>query len=388
MALLSLIDRITSELDTHNFSLGIFIDLSKAFDTLDHTILLNKLAHYGIRGMVNDWFCSYLSNRQQFVNIGSVLSNKRTIKCGVPQGSILGPLLFIIYVNDIVNVTKLANLILYADDTNMFLTNSDLNTLIQNASTELAKLSVWFAANKLSLNIKKTNFILFRTRNKKINFIPEIKINNVAITQVTCTKFLGVLINDTLTWSDHIRTVLNKVSKSTGVIRRVSYKLPVATLKTLYSTLVHPYFEYCNIVWASDYTSYLDKVMISQRKVLRIVNKLKWNACTNFLFVRDSLLNVCDINKFQTGCFVYQALNGLLPRHFAHLFTLNYQIHSHYTRHCDDLYVLGHQTHLRSTSICIHGVKIWNTIDSVLRNSHTFSLFKKHFKHALISQSV
>jgi hypothetical protein len=206
MALLSLIDKITNELDTRNFSLGIFIDLSKAFDTLDHNILLNKLVHYGIRGVANDWFRSYLSDRLQFVSIGSASSNKRIIKCGVPQGSILGPLLFITYINDIVNVTNLASLILYADDTNMFLTNSDIDELARNANTELAKLSKWFTANRLSFNIKKTNFILFRTKNKKISFIPEIKVDNVAVTQVSCTKFLGVLINDTLTWNDHIRT--------------------------------------------------------------------------------------------------------------------------------------------------------------------------------------
>ena len=388
LALLSLIDTITNELDAHKFSLGIFIDLSKAFDTLDHNILLSKLAHYGIRGIINDWFHSYLSDRLQFVSIGSSLSSKRVIKCGVPQGSILGPLLFIIYINDIINVTKLATLILYADDTNMFLTHSDLDVLIQNANNELAKLSKWFAANKLSLNIKKTNFILFRTRNKKINCRPEIKVDNVAVTQVTCTKFLGVLINETLTWNDHIRSVLNKVSKSTGVIRRVSHKLPVSILMNLYSTLVHPYFEYCNIIWASDYTSHVDKVMISQRKVLRAVHRLSWTACTKFLFAKYSLLNIIEINKLQTGCFVYKALNGLLPHYFSYLFTSNCQIHVHDTRHSEDLHILGHRTHLRSTSIRICGVKIWNSIDAVIRNSHTFNLFKKHLKHYLIFQSV
>jgi hypothetical protein len=125
MALLNLIEKITSELDTQNFSLGIFIDLSKAFDTLDRNILLNKLAHYGIRGVVNDWYHIYLSDQLQFVSIGSASSNKCIIKCGVPQRLILGLLLFIIYINDIVNATKLnasklASLILYVDDTNMF----------------------------------------------------------------------------------------------------------------------------------------------------------------------------------------------------------------------------------------------------------------------------
>ena len=127
----------------------------------------SKLNHYGIRGTANKWFYSYLEKRKQFVTIDSVSSDAKIIKCGVPQGSILGPLLFILYLNDIMNLSQLDNLILFADDTNMFISDNDLTSLIFKANDELSKLSLWFRVNRLSLNVKKTNFILFRTKNKR-----------------------------------------------------------------------------------------------------------------------------------------------------------------------------------------------------------------------------
>ena len=165
MALLNLVDQITNELDNKQFLFGIFIDLSKAFDTLDHEILISKLNHYSFRGTANKWFYSYLEKSKQFVTVDSVSSDTIIIKCGVPQGSILGPLLYILYANDIMNVSQLVNLILFANDTNMFISDNDLTSLIVKANDEL---SLWFRVNRLSLNVKKTNFILFRTMNDGI----------------------------------------------------------------------------------------------------------------------------------------------------------------------------------------------------------------------------
>ena len=144
MALLNLVDQITNELDNKQFSFGICIDLSKAFDTLDHEILISKLNHYGITGTANKWFYSYLEKRKQFVTIDSVSSDTRIIKCGVLQDSILGPLLFILYVNDIINVSQFVNLILFVDDTNMSISDNDLTSLFVKANDELSKLSLWF----------------------------------------------------------------------------------------------------------------------------------------------------------------------------------------------------------------------------------------------------
>ena len=164
MALLDICDQITHQLDSKAFSLGIFIDLSKAFDTIDHNILIAKLENYGVRGIALNWYKSYLTNRKQCVEIDGNTSTLKSITCGVPQGSILGPLLFLIYINDIVHVSPLMKFILFADDTNLLLHDKNLPNLILKANTEIQKISDWLKVNKLSLNIKNSlHIISFQT---------------------------------------------------------------------------------------------------------------------------------------------------------------------------------------------------------------------------------
>jgi len=161
MAVLEMTDKINEATENNQFSIGVFVDLSKAFDTLNHNILLNKLYYYGIRGVSYEWFKSYLSNRYQYVHFNGYSSSRLPITCGVPQGSILGPLLFLIYINDICHVAKKSHLILFADDTNIFVADHNLNNLICNINYELQLISEWFQVNKLSLNVNKTNFVFF-----------------------------------------------------------------------------------------------------------------------------------------------------------------------------------------------------------------------------------
>ena len=160
-ALLELSDKIAEAIDRKKFMIGIFVDLSKAFDTLNHNILLQKLISYGIRGSVNDWFRSYLEDREQFVLLNDVSSNKRKITTGVPQGSILGPLLFLVYINDICKSSDLLRFILYADDTNIFYSCESVDQLCDVVNRELQGVVQWFKANRLSVNLKKTNFVIF-----------------------------------------------------------------------------------------------------------------------------------------------------------------------------------------------------------------------------------
>jgi len=194
LALIDLYEKVSLALDRKEHAVGIFLDLSKAFDTVDHNILLDKLEHYGIRGVALDWVRSYLSNRLQFVQFKGQCSSPQSICCGVPQGSILGPLFFLLYINDLNNVLMVVELILYPYDTNLFISHKDPVYLAASLNSELNKLSAWFKANKLSLNLKKTNFILFEPRQKKYHFPMQISVNEQRIEQVKGTVFLGVVL--------------------------------------------------------------------------------------------------------------------------------------------------------------------------------------------------
>ena len=157
-----LVEQISSAIDSKRCCAGVFIDLKKAFDTVDHDLLVTKLSEYGIRGISNKWIQNYLTHRKQYVNIYDHSSDSLDITCGVPQGSVLGPTLFIIYINDICNVSDVVNCVLFADDTNIFCSKSNLAELQATLNSELDKFYVWFAVNKLSQNLIKTNYILFR----------------------------------------------------------------------------------------------------------------------------------------------------------------------------------------------------------------------------------
>mgnify|MGYP003438910792 FL=1 len=160
---------------------------------------------------------------------------------------------------------------MFADDTNLFFSGNDLNTLNSTVNQELSLLSKWLKVNKLSQNIKKTNYMLFRTRNKKIDTDLNISIDGIKLHPATKTKFLGVIINSTLTWNDHIAMIKSKISKNIGIISRIRFLVPRAVLMSLYHALVEPYLQYCNLIWAARRTSVLNQLYLCQKKLLRII---------------------------------------------------------------------------------------------------------------------
>ena len=217
LAAVELVDRIRLYLDKGQIPLSVFLDLSKAFDTLDHSILLTKLNFYGFAGSALMWFRSYLSNRQQFVDFDGTVSDVCTLSTVVPQGSILGPLLFIIYMNDIHIASKQFNFILYADDTNMIspmcsfssqisLQSISMVQLSHNINVELNNIHEWLSINKLSLNVKKTKFMIFHYRQRNIDdLIFDFQINSETIERVTEFNFLGLTLDENLNWNAHIQ---------------------------------------------------------------------------------------------------------------------------------------------------------------------------------------
>ena len=216
-AILELIDQLGQSFEENKFTLGVFIDLSKAFDTvIDHSILLNKLRIYGVKNSNLKWFESYLDKRKQFVGYQQNQTKINYVTCGGAQGSILGPLLFIIYVNDLKNASNLLDPIMFADDTNLFYSHKNIKTLFETMNQELGKLNTWFQANKLSLNTGKTKYTFFHklSKNEDIPLVlPALSINAVTIKREKSIKSLGVLIDENITWKDHIQTIENKISK-------------------------------------------------------------------------------------------------------------------------------------------------------------------------------
>ena len=288
-------------------ALGIFIDLSKAFDCLTHDILLQKLSKYGIRGCELNWFESYLKDRKQYVEFEGVKSGTTLITTGVPQGSILGPLLFLLYVNDLVNASELFSYILYADDTTLFLSDNDHESLIFKANREVEKIAVWFQANKLLMNTSKTKFMVFSpkgTRQPNVNCT--LQINGASIPQVNHTNFLGLTIDHKLNWDQHINAISRKISRGIGILSRLKSFLPTYTLQMLYNTLILPHFNYCCLVWGRATQNRLQKVITLQKRAIRICTKAQPREQSEPLFRMLDTLPLTKLVSFKTGLFMYK----------------------------------------------------------------------------------
>ena len=386
MPLMNIYEKISNAFENNEYSIGIFFDLAKAFDTVNHDILLQKLANYGIRGTQLAWFNSYLDNRLQCVSCNGALSGLRRVKYGVPQGSNLGPILFLIYINDLPNISPILSFILFADDTNVFYSHKSYHTLVQTINSELISIAEWFCANRLSLNLEKTNYILFRSHKKMCppSDSLQLSINGTFISQVNSAKFLGVHIDQHLTWNDHIKNISAKIAKNVGILKRVSYILPSSIRAKLYYSLIYPYLSYCNFVWASTYESRLHKLVLLQKRGVRVVAGASSIAHTSPLFLEFNLLKFHQIKTFQTGIFMYRFAHNLLPPNFTGYFQQGADIHSHLTR-SSKLYraIYAHSNSLRF-SIKFTGPSVWSSIPLTIQQVPNLQRFKKLFRAYLI----
>ena len=364
-------------------TLAVFCDLSKAFDTLDHEILLYKLNKYGIRGPALRLLQSYLCNRSMYVRNGQELSTVHNIPTfGVPQGSILGPLLFNIYVNDLNEALKHSKYLLYADDTTIYITGTDIKSMYSVMNDDLNNLSNWFRANKLALNIRKTKYILFSV--KILYNRLTLSINNTCINRVDNLKFLGIHIDSELKWNVHTNYVGKRVAGGLYALNCTKHMLQSTHLRSIYFALVHSHLNYGCLLWGNTSKTFLHKLKVLQRKAIRVICHAQYNAPATPLFTDMKILQFEDLYHVHIGQFMFKLKNETVPLPLINVIKRNHDNHMYNTRQKDDFiipkcfYDVVHKSFLSS------GPLLWSSIPHDLKSScvqyKTFSKkLKEHF---------
>ena len=299
-----------------------------------------------------------------------------------PQGSILGPLLFLIYMNDLCNTSEVFKYILFADDTSIFMSHKDPHALQHIVNIELTKISQWLYMNKLSVNTSKTNFMIFTNRNIDVNNL-NINLAGSKIKHESSLKFLGITIDHKLTWKDHINVTCNRISKNIGILFRLK-SLPTVILKMIYNAIIAPFFDYGLSVWGNAAITHLDRLFKLQKRAIRIINHSSFLAQTAPIFYTQNILTLYDRYKYLLGTLMFLWHRKLLPDSLLNYFTLNCNIHSYSTRNAANFHLPKVRTSLYYKSVIYQGPLTWNSIPDNICNAASFNIFKRKLKNHLI----
>ena len=374
-AIYEFLENIYDALNARCHNISILIDLKSAFDTVNHTILLNKLELYGIRGHGLAWIKSYLKDREFQVAINNTFSSKRTLNIGIPQGSILGPILFIIYNNDLPMVSNKLSTTLYADDTNFSIKDSDYDALISSLNCELTKVYEWTLANRLTINTSKTEMLLFTNR-RVTTSDDEITLNGENVGWVDYARFLGVIIDNKVNFKTHITHVLNKISKHAGILFKLKANLPTFTRINYYNAFILPYLDFNILHWGGTNECHLEPLVIIQKRIIRTIADEDYLAHTTPLFFRLKLLKIKDLFRFQAVVDTYNKIK-------EGQYSVSHDIH---TRNSQFALSKFHNLTRTQQSITFNGPTFWNSLPAELRNITILSNFKVKLKEFYLSQ--
>ena len=384
-AILDIYEKLLHNLDNRLSSCAIFLDLAKAFDSVSHNILLKKLDKYGIRGLPLDLLKSYLRDRSQFVKLDQYSSSSEIIEFGVPQGSILGPLLFLIYINDLPQATKFF-IKLYADDTFLCYQHENIKELERDANIELKKVCDWLTANRLTLNVKKSKFmIITKKRVDTSNF--SIRINNAELEVCDSYKYLGVYFDKNLNWKTHIEYISEKISKSRGILAKIRNCVETETIREIYHALVHSYLKYGILAWGTAPKTTLKPLQTLVNRAIKIISFAPFhNFDLNPLFEILEILNIEQIYTLEASKLAFRDRKNPLPTTIAKYFDYyssdaptNMRTR---TRHPRPLVKFNTTTGAKTFQNI--SIKIWDDIPEEIKQTQWTNSFKKMFKSHLL----
>ena len=375
-AITELTESIYDSLNKKSIHLSVLVDFKKAFDTISHGILINKLYCYGIRGYPLNLIESYLNERKQYVCIGSKVSQTKEVCAGIPQGACLGPLLFLVYINDLPNVSPELQSLIFADDTTLSMNNKKFFSLIQKVNHELIKVKIWTVANKLTINVAKTNVIVFSKLNfpQVLNF--PIKIENEIVNMVPICKFLGVFIDEKLSFASHIKYITSKIARNTGILYKIKNHLPLQARLNYYYSFIYPYLTYNVISWGGTYNSHLSNLITQQKRIVRAIADAPFLEHTTPIFLRLKLLKFPDVYKFHVALHMYENHGKYRRTHNVNTRFRNFSLPSF-----NRLTICQH-------AISYQGPTIWNELPNALKEISSKNVFKTHLKLFFLNQYV
>ena len=357
----------------------VFLDLRKAFDTVDHRILLSKLNAYGFGSAVGSWFKSYLSNRSQKCYVNGHLSNNRTLLCGIPQGTILGPLLFLLYINDLPNCLEHSQARMYADDTNLTFASNNIDDINYHLNLDLANVNKWLIANRLTLNQSKTEFMLVGSRQRlaTLRSVPCLEIDSVPIDKVSKAKSLGVCLDENLSWNIQINELTKKIASGIGALKRVRSFVPAATLQLIFNSLVQPYFNYCCTVWDNCNKTFAEKLQKLQNRAARVLTFSSYDTNADVLIDKLGWKKLSSQRQFQKAVMVYKSLNGLAPDYMHSMFVNRDSVNPYSLRNTEGkLAVPKPRTNYLRNSFSYSGAVLWNSLPIGLRQANNLTNFR------------
>lgn len=385
-ATIDLITKLKINIDQKNIGLGVFVDLKKAFDTVSHDLLLVKLEALGITGIALKIFKSYLSDRTQIVKIDRYQSQPSSITFGVPQGSILGPLLFLIYINDMKDIGLKGDITLYADDTSLFYFGMSVDQVIMDAQSDLNLLHKWFQLNLLTVNIEKTHYVIFKAKNKMINEYEPLKLNNQILTRSKSEKYLGLLIDEKLTWKPHIERVRNKLSSLTGSLRGAARCLPLNTRYVIYNALVKPHIDYLIEIWGSAANTNLRPIQRAQNKIVKVLFQYKHLTPSYKLYKETKLLSIHQTYVYLTCILIRKILTKDLHTQIS--FTKKKQFQKMKLRNANNLVLHAPRTDYGKKSLMFDGAKLYNKLPNDIKDSQSLKSFKKLLKYFVVKTVI